>query len=271
MAEPRGPWERFANQVRIVVRFLVLNLEGAMEYRVSFVMNVAFMALNNLMYLGFWWIFFQRFDSVKGWRLSDVAALFALGASSFGIANVVFGNGSKLSRVLAEGGLDAHLLVPGDPLVKVLASRSSVSAVGDILFGLVVFALAERPGPAGLLLFAYLSMLSALVFTAFGVLAHSLVLWTGGLEGPGASLHEAMLSFSIYPETVFSGPVRTVLYTLVPAGFMTYLPLALWREPGVAGLAGYTLVALGFVAVARAVFARGLRRYESGSQVLVNV
>lgn len=257
--------------LRLLGRMLQLNLQGAMEYRASFLLHMTFMALNNAVYLCFWWLFFDQFGDVEGWRLDHVLRLFAVVAVSFGISHVLFGNLRNLSRLIGEGQLDMVLSQPRDPLLKLLASRTSAASFGDLSFGVLLYAGVCSRGPRDMALFLVVSALSAMVLVSCGVLIHSMAFVLGRSEGISGTLDEALLTFSLYPEGLFSGGVKVLLFTLVPAGLVSYLPVRLLDRPDGAWLLGYALVALTMAAAARAVFRRGLRGYESGNQMVTNV
>ena len=67
--------------------------------------------------------------------------------------------------------------------------------------------------------------------------------------------------------TVYGGWVKVMLFTVVPAGFIGFIPVSLLREfDGVqlAALVGGTAT---YAGIAAGVFALGRRRYESGNQI----
>ena len=76
-----------------------------------------------------------------------------------------------------------------------------------------------------------------------------------------------MLTFSTYPPTLFDGFVRVLLFTAIPAAFVSYLPVQALRSLswGYAGAA--ILGAASVLGIATLVFYRGLRRYESGNLI----
>jgi hypothetical protein len=88
------------------------NLLAAMEYRVAFLSQVVGMMLNNALYFIFWVLFFERFEEVRGWALNDMLLLFAVVATGFGAAVVLFGNVVSLTEVIANGRLDYYLSLP---------------------------------------------------------------------------------------------------------------------------------------------------------------
>ena len=77
---------------------------------------------------------------------------------------------------------------------------------------------------------------------------------------------EFVIIFSVYPQTVYGTFLRVVLFTVIPAGFIGYLPVELLRSFSVLGLAATLGGAAAYAGLALFVFRRGLRRYASGNR-----
>ena len=97
--------------------------------------------------------------------------------------------------------------------------------------------------------------------------AESPTFFLGDSSTISGALAEFMLSFSLYPETIFGQDSRWIFYSLVPSGFVAFLPLAAWKalDWGMVPFLGG--VAVLYLLASRALFAVGLRRYESGNQM----
>jgi ABC-2 type transport system permease protein len=253
------------------VRTLVgINLRAALEYRASFIVGVSFMAINDGMWIVFWTLFFARFPVVSGWELRDIVTMWAVVATGFGLATGVFGNCRPLgARVIVEGRLDYHLSLPKNALLHYLLGSISVPAWGDVLFGIATYTAIVRPDPPRLALFLLLSVTSGAVFVSFGLLANSLAFFAGNSEGLGMQLTNALITFSTYPLDLFSASVKVLLFAAVPAGFISYLPVRLLRDFNLPQLLAVEGFAVTFALVSALVFYRGLRRYESGSLVML--
>lgn len=255
-------------ELRFLASLWKANLLSAMEYRTSFVLQVAGMALNNAVFMLFWVIFFERFENVGGWGMLDLVRLYGVVAMAFGIGVTLFGNVLVLSDVISGGGLDHHLSLPRPVLLSALASRSRISGIGDILTGIVCFGIAGEPSAAGILRFALAVTVSAAIFLAFLVAVQSLAFWMGGATMLNRTAINAIITFSTYPLTLFDGTAKLVLLTIIPAGVMgtvsaEFVHAFTWSDLG--ALLGAALAAL---AIALWIFHRGLRRYESGSAIV---
>src|SRR5688572_14568143 len=223
------------------------------------------MALNDLMWVVFWAIFFTRFPEVRGYDLRDVLTVWAVAALGFGVATGIFGNCTRYAPLVAEGRLDFYLLLPRPPLFHLLISHMSISAWGDALFGLALYVAVVRPGPGELVAFLVVSLAAGAIIAAHATLANALAFWLGQADGIAQQVMNALIMFSTYPTTLFTGLVRVLLFTALPAGFIAYVPVRYLREFQPWQLASVLAVAVLYTALAYFVFNRGLRRYESGN------
>lgn len=239
-----------------------------MAFRVAFVTQIVGMALNNAMYLAFWVVLFQRFPTIGTWGLRDVMLLFGVVAAAFGIAVVLFGNILVLSDVITGGALDAWLTLPRPVLPSVLASRMTVSGIGDVATGLVCFVLAGQRSPEAALRFVVAVVASATIFLAFMVIVQSLAFWIGSAVLLRQTAFNAVLTFATYPLTLFDGTAKFFLLTIVPAGVMGTVSTDFVRRFTWPGLGQLLVAAVVLCAIAAALFRAGLRRYASGSIVL---
>lgn len=259
-----------AHSIRAHTRFLwdyvKANFLVALEYRATFVMQIFGMMLNDAMWVGFWWIYFTRFQVLQGgWRYEDVLGLWAVTGVAFGICVGFFGNALYMAEIISQGRLDYYLTLPKNVLLHVLVSRMDITGWGDLLFGMGVFALFLSPSPERVALFLALSVCGAVVFLAVNIIWQSLAFWLGNAEGLAAQMWQALITFSTYPSPLFRGLVKAVLFTALPAAFLAHIPVELLRELDPLWLAGEIAFAVGSLTLAIFVFYRGLRRYESGN------
>jgi ABC-2 type transport system permease protein len=242
------------------------NMLMALEYRASFVTQVVGMVLNDSMWVIFWWIYFSTFQVLQGgWTLHDVLGLWAVTGMAFGLCMGLFGNTLRLAEIISQGKLDYYLVLPKNVLLHVLVSSMDVTAWGDMLFGAGLFIAFLQPTPERAALFIFMSLCGAAVFLAFNIGWQSLAFWLGNAEGLAFQLWGALIAFSTYPPSLFRGAVKLMLFTVVPAAFLSHVPVEMLRKLDPAWLVGEVAFAVGTLALSIWVFYRGLRRYESGS------
>src|SRR5262249_53629225 len=107
---------------------------------------------------------------------------------------------------------------------------------------------------------------SAAIVVACGVVFFSLAFWLGRIETLARQLWDLLITFSLYPEPLFGGVLRLALFTLLPAGFVGYLPVQLLHAPTVGSAILLAAGSIAYVGAAATIFEHGLRRYASGSR-----
>ena len=252
--------------LRFAASLTAMNLKASFALRGAFWFQVLGMLLNNIFFFSLWWIFFHRFEEIRGWRVDDMLALFGVVTGGFGIAVLFFGGVRDLSRLIIDGELDALLTQPKSPLLQALGSRTVVSGWGELASSALFLGLSGKLSLSTLPLALAAVAVSGAVFTASGVILHSAAFWLGRVENLARQLWEFLITFSIYPRPLFAGALKLMLFTLIPAGFIGYLPVELLREFTWLGLAAALAGAVLYVGLALLVFDRGLRRYESGNR-----
>lgn len=212
------------NQCKVLLLSVKYNIMREMANRVTFLTNVSFMVLNNATFIIQWRLLFQLKEDIGGYALSDVMILWGLGAGTYGFSHIFFQNAYALPDIIIRGKLDPFLVQPKNVLLSVISSSTNSSAIGDLIYGYLVIIIFHCSLP-NLLLFTLLSILGGLILTAFAVIVGSLSFWIVRGEIVAENVTNVVINFTIYPEGIFKGIVRLIMYTIFPVGFAAYLPL----------------------------------------------
>jgi len=253
-------------ETRLLRSLWRMNLRAVVMDRGVFWTQAGFMAFNNLMFSMTWVVFFSRFKTIGGFGLRDVLQLQGMVSIAFGAFVVFCGGARDLSRRVHDGALDVWLSQPRTIFVQAIGCRSNASGWGDMATGTLFLAWGggfATPQTAALSVLGVLTGTTA--FTAVGIACGSLACWFSDTESLMRQIFDFTLTFSLWPEHIFGGWLRFALYTILPAGFISYVPIAAVRDLsftlGFAGLGG----AFVMLVAANWLFSRGIRRYESGS------
>lgn len=233
--------------------------------RGNFAIQVGGMIINDIFFLTLWVLFFAGFRSIGGWTLSDMALLFGLTMSVVGISGVFFGGYRDMAATLLRGELDALLTQPKGLIPRLLARESIATAWGDLagaVFVLGVFAKLEWADLPALLL-----AISAgtTVYVSASISFASLAFWAAGARTFARDLTDFMLLFSSYPGSIYQGAVKTIAFTILPAGFVVLAPMGMVRNPGLQTLALVLFGAAVYAAMAVGMFHLGVARYRRGA------
>ncbi|MER7487636.1 ABC transporter permease [Streptomyces sp. NPDC126497] len=249
-------------------------VRSGMTYRASFV----FMVVGNLLVTGLDFagilLMFAQVDSLGGWSLPEIALLYGLSATSFGIADLLLGSMDVLGGRMRDGSFDVLLVRPVPVLAQVGADRFAVRRLGRVTQGAVVlgWALASVDvdwSAVKVLLVPVMVVSGAAIFSAvfvagaaFQVFAQDAAEVQNAFTYGGSTLLQ-------YPPSVFGKELVRGVTFLLPLAFVNWVPAAYVLErPYPVGLPGWAafvspLVAVGCCVLAGLAWRTGLRSYRS--------
>ncbi|WP_217214760.1 ABC transporter permease [Streptomyces sp. AC550_RSS872] len=249
-------------------------IRSSMTYRASFVITV----LGNLLVTGLDFVaillMFSQVDSLGGWSLPEVAFLYGLSATAFGLADLTFGSMDVLGARMRDGSFDILLVRPAPVLAQVAADHFALRRLGRITQGVLVLGW-------GLLTVdvdwtAAKVLLVPMMLVSGGVIFCALFVAGAAFQFLAQDAAEVQNAFTYggttllqYPPTVFGKDfVRGVTF-LLPLAFVNWVPAAYVLErpypldlPQWAAFAS-PLVAAVCCAPAGLAWRAGLRSYRS--------
>lgn len=229
MAELVRAWSAAREDLRASRILLRAGWRAAMTYRVSFLSTiVGGVALQGtqLLFIG---VLLSKFNVIHGWRLNDIAFLFAMRLAAHAFYVVPFGALFSIDQAIQQGDVDRYLLRPAGIYLQVVTRYAPLMALGDTLLGF-----------GSLAIFAPQSSVSwttgKVVFLIAAVIGGGLV--EAGLQTFLAALSFRMTSttslriladdtvsrFSSYPLTMFDRWGFLSLTFVFPMAFIAYLP-----------------------------------------------
>jgi len=226
--------------------------------------QMSVMMINDFVWVVFWVLFFDRVGTLGGWDRNSILLLQAVLTTAGGLSLGLFTNARRIGAMAVAGDLDAVLALPVAPLPFVLLRRIEPVNLGDLAFGIGLFAIACNPTPARALAFALVVLASTTLLTGFLVLTGALAFFLGRSESGELGFH-SMLLLGAYPVDLFAGAIRILLFTVVPAAFVSAVPARLIEEFDAGRALALGGAATVFAIAATITFTLGLRRYTSGS------
>lgn len=239
-----------------------LELLACIEYGFNFLIQSIGMMINDIFWVFFWYLLFQKFGTIGSWQFIDMAYLYAILATSFGIAFGFFGQLDGLAKMIEESRLDYYLTLPKMVLFHALV-KINYAAIGDLFFGfimaLLVVPLNKLP------LFLVLTFTSSLLFISWSVFVNSISFYINGFYNTANSAREFFLTFSHYPFSVYTGMTKFILTFVIPAGMVVGIPVDLLKTFSW-NLFFTILIYVGlFFCFSVWFFYTGLKKYESGN------
>ncbi len=232
--------------------------------RRALVVGVTTMVINDIAWILFWKLFFGRVGVIKGWHVDDVVLLFAISTTVVGLGIGFADNCRRIGAYIANGDLDEVLTLPIHPLKFLLFRRINVFTMGDLLFGLVVFFLGEVTLER-FVVYVAASIAGATVLVCFLATIGSLTFFLGGRGTQSDLGFHAVIVLASYPMDLFGGITKVLMFTALPAAFITGIPRELVNEFTVTNAAILIAATLFAVIMMITVFNIGLTKYRSGS------
>ena len=251
-------------RMRALLATLRNALAEAAANRGALASQMAVMIVNDIAWIAFWILFFNRVGTLHGWNSSRILLLLAVLTTAGGVTLGLLANARRVGTMAIEGELDAVLSLPVPPLGYLLLRRVEPTNLGDIAFGLTLFAVTGSPTIERTLVFAGVVIAASTLMTGFLVLTGSLSFFIGRSEGGELGFH-AILLMGSYPVDVFAGMAKVVLYTIVPAAFVSSVPARLIDSFDLGLALWLALIAALFAFAGWLTFTMGLRRYTSGA------
>ncbi|MCG0275204.1 MAG: ABC-2 family transporter protein [Thermosediminibacteraceae bacterium] len=243
--------------------YLYINAKGLLEYKVSSLIALFGSLLNSAIWLVFWWVFFKRFPNISEWQFVHLFTIWAVLNVALALVSVFY-NVYKLPAIINEGKLEYYLVRPKNALFHLLVARMQLIDLLEAAIWFISFIILKPELPA-ILLFLLMSVISAAIIHGFLLILGSLGFFLKSADGIGTELYNALITFSTYPNWIFQGAAKWIIFTVIPAGFISYVPVQviynrayLWILGGLGF--GILLNIIGCV-----VFSRGLKYFETGS------
>lgn len=258
------------NQLKVLYLSIKYNLIKEMINKATFITSIIFMILNNAVFILQWLILFSLKENIGGYSLKQVLLLWGFSASTYGMSHFFFKKAYNLSDTIANGKLDAYLVQPKNVLLNTITSEIEVSAIGDIFYGYIMLFI-YGPSITNIILFTLLSIFGGLILTSIVIILGSLSFWikkSDIIVDMGTSL---LLNFSTYPDGIFKGIIKLILYTIIPTGFIVYIPVNIVSNFNILLFLILMLVVIFLVIVTLIIFYRGLKKYSSSNLMISRI
>ncbi|MFF3377828.1 ABC transporter permease [Streptomyces sp. NPDC002680] len=220
---------RWLRTYRLLV---VAAFRAEFQYRSNLLINI----IGGLFYQGvglaFIWSVLERFGTIGGWGLDEIALLYGMRLMAHSLWVVPGNQLIFVDDVIVEGEYDRYLVRPAPPLVQLLGRRLRLSALGDLIGGVALLAIALNQAPVdwspAAVAFLVLAILGgALVEGALHLAASGLAFKMKRTMPIKLAIDMVFNDFGNYPLKIFGPAARFGLTFLFPLAFVAYLPVTM--------------------------------------------
>lgn len=258
------------NQFKVAMLSVKYALAREMLNKTTFLTNIIFMILNNASFIIQWLILYSLKENVGGYSFEQVLLLWGIAASTYGVAHFFFKKAFELSDIVNTGKLDAFLVQPKNVLISSITTDVGTSALGDLLYGyimLFVYGFSIK----NFVLFTIFTVCGGLILVSISIILSSLSFWFNKTDTIADTYNHLMVNFATYPDDIFKGVVKILLFTLVPVGIVNYIPVKVLTEFNIYLFLLVILVTILLIFFAFIIFNKGLKRYSSSNLMSARV
>ncbi len=247
------------------------NMKSLLEYRKSFLIQSIFMFLNNGFFLIIWKVILGASEGgANSFEFTDLLYLWSIPTIGFGITFFFFAGISDLGKYIMEGGLDTYLIQPKNLLINVMLSKMDFSAFGDLVYGLVVGLFATQFDMKKYLLLVLFGTISSIFFICFEAIIRLSSILIGNTDNIEHLLVITILiGTATYPEAIYTGVMKTILYTIIPTAYVAFVPIKLVTTFNISSLILYFAAMVVFISITIIMTKLVVTKYESGNTMVM--
>ncbi len=231
----------FSEKLVIYIRLAAAAIKSRMEYRSSFwifffVLILFYMA--QVLTIG---VVINRFKTIGGWTVGEMAFLYSLLILSQGLVASLFSGLVDFSTQVRDGNYDRILVRPLSPLIHVIMNGFEISGIAHIILGIASFVFANslleiQWGFQNITMFAFVVFGGSLILAGIRIIIAAIAFWAINNSSLVHLFVYSSREFLLYPLNIYSGGVKILLTFLIPLGFINFYPAHFFLNKSTGGL-----------------------------------
>jgi ABC-2 type transport system permease protein len=258
-------------RIKLAWTFFRIGAMNELQYRVNFILQLFQSLLSIAISLISLWLIYSHTSTLHGWTSSQLLIVMGIFTMMGGVIQATIQpNMTRLMDEIQQGTLDFALTKPVDTQLVCSVREVEIWESVDVLTGLVLVAigiarLQSQIGAAESLAFLFVLALGALMIYCFWMILTTLAFWVTSMWHL-VELFQGVYNAGRYPVVIYPGWLRYGLTFLVPVAFAVTVPAeALTGRLTWETIGGAVALAIALLAITRAVWRLGLRRYSGAS------
>ncbi len=219
------------NGLRLYARLAAASLRSQAQYPASTALLALGQFLTTAVEVVGVWALFDRFGSVRGWRLGEVLVFYAVVNIEFAIADLLTRGFDVLgTEFLRTGAFDRLLLRPRSLALQLMGHDVRLSRLGRLATGGTLLAVATQLAPvdwnaARIALLLWATSGGVVLFFGLLVLQGTLAFWTIESLEVANVLTYGDVEAAQFPLAVYQEWFRAFLTFAVPLACVAYFPV----------------------------------------------
>lgn len=218
------------SDVQLYFRLISMQIRTQFQYKINLLIDISTYLFVTVFEFLVVVVAFSTFPSLLGWKLGEVALLFAVTSLGFGMAEMIGAGIDNFSETIRRGEFDRVLLRPVGAFLQVIGSDFRLRRLGRITQGSIIFVFALHFLPSfhwtlDKVIVLLLGVVSgAMLFVSIFLLGATLCFWTVETTEVINILTYGGREMLSYPLTIYNSLMQRLFLFVVPLGFGTYIP-----------------------------------------------
>lgn len=260
--------------IKLYFKIVSKSLATQMEYGLSFSLQVISFFILYLAQFGAIFLLFQNFDTIAGWKLSEICVFYGLINISYSLSDIITQSFGNMQSLIKTGEFDRFFTKPCPILLQVLGFNFSINRVGRLLQGIVILSIGIIQANIEMSLKNIIQILwtvlggSSLFMSILIVQATLCFKTTESLEFMSL-LTNGGVETAQYPISIYTGAFRNVFTYIFPLACINYFPvLPILEKDDILGSSYFfqcscPFIGLVFLGISLCIWRKGLNWYAS--------
>ncbi len=211
------------------LKLILAAIKSKMEYKFTFGFFIFAVIVYYIGQLGIILVIMNKFKTINGWTLGEMAFLYGLLVFSQGITFLLFNSLNHFEKFIVQGEFDRVLTRPLNPLIQVLCSSVEMSSIAHFVIGVtaIIFGSASAHLEWDLKKIIFLALViggAVLILGGIRITVSAIAFWTVRNR---ALVHVFVYSskeFILYPVSIYNPWVQSFLTFIFPLAFVNFYP-----------------------------------------------
>ncbi|MFC7439962.1 ABC transporter permease [Laceyella putida] len=209
------------------------SLRASMQYKTDFLLSAlshGIIMVTDFVLLA---AILLKFDDIVGWSLAEVGLLYGISTITMSLYRLLAPELHEFEKYMIQGEFDQLLIRPVSPLFLLLARKLDLGRIGGVVQGVLVLGYSfTHLGTSlkvvwELLLYLPITLLSGLLISfALSIVTATVGFWTERIRDFQSFTLYAPYNAANFPLSIYPDWLKGLFLSILPVGFMNYLPIA---------------------------------------------
>jgi len=221
--------------LKIYFSIIAQDIKAKMSYRADFIISLIGMLVTNVVGFISFWILFQNFPSISGWKYEEIVFLYSFSLIALVPQQCLFDNNWNLQQQVYSGDFIKYCFRPINVFFYFISEIFDIKGLGQLVIGISMLVYSWNKLS---LEFSFIIMLkliillltASLFMIAMTNISAATCFWLIN-TGVIMMMMSQLKDYARYPVTIFGKIFRFIFTFIIPIAFISYYPSLIFLNP----------------------------------------